>query len=166
MKADAAWDARTDPAQQRGAHAARWRRRNRRDDRRPSPRARSRCRSAALDAVKETLREAGGDAAPGEAGGEVSFVRARMANEVLKAQTARVRLQKMKGELVDRARAATTVFDLARRERDAWQNWPARVAALMAAELGRRGARDGAGARRTTCGSTSAKLAEVKVELR
>jgi hypothetical protein len=62
---------------------------------RPVPRA-------ALDAVKETLREAGGDAGPGEAGGEVSFVRARMANEVLKAQTARVRLQKMKGGLVDR----------------------------------------------------------------
>ena len=28
------------------------------------------------------------------------------------------------------------MFDLARRERDAWQNWPARVAALMAADLG------------------------------
>ena len=52
-----------------------------------------------------------------------------MANEVLKAQTARVRLQKMKGEVVDRARATAMVFDLARRERDAWLNWPPRVAA-------------------------------------
>jgi hypothetical protein len=59
-----------------------------------------------------------------------------MANEVLKAQTAKVRLQKMKGELVDRASATTMVFDLARRERDAWLNWPSRVAANMAAELG------------------------------
>jgi hypothetical protein len=28
------------------------------------------------------------------------------------------------------------VFRLAREERDAWVNWPARVAALMAADLG------------------------------
>jgi hypothetical protein len=28
------------------------------------------------------------------------------------------------------------VFRLAREERDSWINWPARVAALMAAELG------------------------------
>ena len=91
----------------------------------------------AFAAVAETLTEAGAD--PGGAsaeGGEVSFVKARMANEVLKAQTARVRLQKMKGEVVDRARATAMVFDLARRERDAWLNWPPRVAADIAAELG------------------------------
>ena len=105
------------------------------------------------------------DAAPGEAGGEVSFIRARMANEVLKAQTARVRLQKMKGELVDRARAVTTVFDLARRERDAWLNWPPRVAALMAADLGVE-----AHAMETVLEARVrqhlAELAEVKVDLR
>jgi hypothetical protein len=48
----------------------------------------------------------------------------------------RLRLQRLKGELVDRARATALVFRLAREERDAWLNWPARVAALMAAELG------------------------------
>jgi hypothetical protein len=90
---------------------------------------------AAIDAVNATLGDAGGDATSGS-GGEVSFLRARMANEVLKAQTARVRLEKMKGELIDRARAMNSVFDLARRERDAWLNWPPRVAANMAAELG------------------------------
>jgi hypothetical protein len=42
----------------------------------------------------------------------------------------------MKGELVDRARATALVFRLAREERDAWLNWPARVAALIAADLG------------------------------
>jgi hypothetical protein len=47
-----------------------------------------------------------------------------------------LRLQKMKGELIDRAKATALVFDLARRERDAWMNWPPRVAADMAAELG------------------------------
>ena len=38
--------------------------------------------------------------------------------------------------MIDRARATALVFRLAREERDAWINWPARVAALMAAELG------------------------------
>ncbi len=91
----------------------------------------------AFAAVAETLIEAGAEPGGGSAeGGEVSFVKARMATEVLKAQTARVRLQKMKGEVVDRARATAMVFDLARRERDAWLNWPPRVAADIAAELG------------------------------
>jgi hypothetical protein len=56
--------------------------------------------------------------------------------EIAKAHLARLRLQRIKGELVDRARATALVFRLAREERDAWVNWPARVAALMAAELG------------------------------
>jgi hypothetical protein len=65
----------------------------------------------------------------------MTFMQARTANEVLKAQERRVRLQRMKGELVDRAKAVAQVFKLAREERDAWVNWPARVAAIMAAEL-------------------------------
>ncbi len=60
----------------------------------------------------------------------------RLANEVLKAQERKIRLAKLKGELVDRAQACALVFDLARQERDAWQNWPPRVAANMAADLG------------------------------
>ena len=116
VKADAAWALQTDPALQRPAPAP--------PPPRPVPRA-------ALEAVEEAAAEA-----PGGGGGEVSFLRARMANEVLKAQTQRVRLGRMKGELVDRARATELVFSLARRERDAWIAWPARVAANMAAELG------------------------------
>jgi hypothetical protein len=125
-KADAQWAAQTDPSQQRkqapasaetaGAKAAR-----------PEGKAVPR---AAIDAVQETLRESG----EGDSGGSM-FLRARTANEVLKAQTARERLRKFKGELVDRARTIATVYALARRERDAWVQWPARVAALMAAEL-------------------------------
>ena len=41
----------------------------------------------------------------------------------------------MKGELVDRARAVAQVFKLAHEERDAWINWPARVAVMIVAEL-------------------------------
>ncbi len=55
--------------------------------------------------------------------------------EVLKAQERRLRLDKMKGELIDRGKATAMVFKLAREERVSWVNWPARVAALIAAEL-------------------------------
>lgn len=133
-KADRQWDAQTDPAKRRGPHAQALGAETaagtaRAAATRPVPRS-------AIESVGETLREAGADTEPGAGGGEVSFLRARMANEVLKAQTAKVKLAKMKGELVDRARTTAMVFDLARRERDAWQNWPARVAANMAADLG------------------------------
>jgi hypothetical protein len=89
---------------------------------------------AAVSAVGDTLREQG-LVAPGGGGG-TTFLQAKTANEVLKAQERRIRLQKLKGELVDKARAEALMFRLAREERDAWVNWPARVAALMASELG------------------------------
>ncbi|MGR3493303.1 MAG: hypothetical protein ACU0DW_14700 [Shimia sp.] len=88
---------------------------------------------AAVSAVGDTLREQG-MAAP-VTGGGTTFLQAKTAHEVLKAQERRIRLAKLKGELVDRDRATALVFRLAREERDAWVNWPARVAALMAAEL-------------------------------
>ena len=137
-RADAQWAAQTDPSKQRGPNATALgvstaantaAAQEALGDRKPVPRA-------ALDSVNDTLRDADADPVPGGGGGEVSFLRARMANEVLKAQTAKVKLAKMKDELVDRPRAMAMVFDLARRERDAWLNWPPRVAANMAAELG------------------------------
>jgi hypothetical protein len=119
----AAWSDNTDPAQHRPAPGQRTDR-SRRAALKPVP-------EAALGAVRDTLREQG---EPVSAGG-MTFMQARTANEVLKAQERRVRLQRMKGELVDRAKAVAQVFRLARDERDAWVNWPARVAAMMAAEL-------------------------------
>ena len=89
--------------------------------------------NAAISAVGDTLRENG---LPLPAGGGATFLQAKTANEVLKSQERRLKLQKMKGELVDRARAEALVFRLARETRDAWVNWPARAAALIAAELG------------------------------
>ena len=108
----------TDPSMRRGQHAP---------SLRPVP-------EAAVGAVAETLREQGLPA-PAAAGG-MTYLQARTANEVLKAQERKMRLQKLKGELVDRARATALVFRLARQERDAWAGWPARVAAMMAADLG------------------------------
>jgi hypothetical protein len=117
----------TDPAMQRRRHAP---------PLRPVP-------EAAVGAVSATLREQG-LSAPAAAGGMgasadakgVTYLQARTANEVLKAQERRIRLQKLKGELVDRARATAVVFRLARQERDAWAGWPARIAAMIAADLG------------------------------
>jgi len=89
---------------------------------------------AALSTVNDTLSEHG--LAPPLSAGGTTFLQAKTAHEALKAQERRIRLAKLKGELVDRDRAKAMVFNLAREERDAWVTWPARVAALMAAELG------------------------------
>jgi hypothetical protein len=133
-EADGAWDlakvrvdwaGNTDPAQQRGEPSAG------NGSRRAARRAMKPVPEAAVGAVRDTLREHG---EPVSAGG-MTFMQARTANEVLKAQERRLRLQQMKGELVDRAKAVAQVFRLARDERDAWVNWPARVAAMIAAEL-------------------------------
>jgi hypothetical protein len=110
------WALNTDAAQQRPAAKA---------GLRPVP-------AAALACVRETLRDQGEEPGPGGP----SFLQARTANEVLKAQERRLRLQRLKGELIDRARATAQVFTLARQERDAWVQWPARVAADLAAEFG------------------------------
>lgn len=74
---------------------------------------------------------------PPPAGGSsgTSLLQARTANEVLKAQTNKVRLARMKGELIERSQAMAQVFKLARAERDAWLNWPARVSAQLASGL-------------------------------
>src|ERR687898_937138 len=118
----AAWSDNTDQAQQRPARSGKPKGKHR--PLKPVP-------EAALGAVRDTLREHGEPIAAGA----MTFMQARTANEVLKAQERRVRLQRMKSELVDRAKAVAQVFRLAGEERDAWVNWPARVTAMMAAEL-------------------------------
>ncbi|MGH7343269.1 MAG: elements of external origin [Candidatus Rokuibacteriota bacterium] len=112
-RADREWQRNTDSSQQRGRQRA--------------------VPNEAIAAVRETVGEA---PLPGGPGGGTTFLQARTANEVLKAQTQKLRLSRLKGELVDRAQAIAQVFTLARAERDAWLNWPARISAQMAAELG------------------------------
>jgi hypothetical protein len=80
-------------------------------------------RRAETVAVKEPASE---PAAPTFHTGGASLLQARTVNEVVKAQTNKVRLARLKGDLVDRAQAIAHVFKLARAERDAWLNWPAR----------------------------------------
>jgi len=86
---------------------------------------------------ERTSRPADSLAAPSISGpgDSSSYLKARTALTVYQAQERQIAIQKKKGVLVDRARAETLVFRLARQERDAWVTWPARVAAIMAAEL-------------------------------
>ena len=113
-KADGEWQRHTDASQQRNQQ---------------KPVARE-----AVHAVRETLGEP--PLTPSFSSGGTTFLQARTANEVLKAQTNKVRLARLKGDLVDRSQAIAQVFKLARSERDAWLNWPARIAAPLAAKLG------------------------------
>jgi hypothetical protein len=84
-------------------------------------------------------RGTSGDASPGAgvsgAGDSTSYLKARTALTVYQAQERQLSIQRKKGVLVDRARAETLVFRLARQERDVWVTWPTRVSALMAAQL-------------------------------
>ena len=124
IASDARRAAMTDPAKQRGAKAAAA----------PATPKLKPVPDTALSAVGETLRDEGLPAPV--SGGGTTFLQARTANEVLKAQERKLKLAQLKGELIDRNRSVGLVFRLAREGRDAWVTWPARAAALMASELG------------------------------
>jgi hypothetical protein len=90
-------------------------------------------RTRAATAVEDDMA---GMAPAGTKSGSNTYAQARTANEVLKAQHHKLRIAQLKGELIDRSQAMTQVFALARAERDAWLNWPARISSMLAAELG------------------------------
>jgi len=111
VKADAAWDSQTDPARKAPAPA--------------QEKAAPIQAAPSLPPPREALPSTG-----------TNFNQARTAHEVAKAQKARIQVQRLKDEVIDRANALALVFKLARQERDAWVTWPARVAGQMAAEAG------------------------------
>ena len=105
-------------------------------------------RRGAMTDPDQQMRSRGGFGAGGDTGGisggtsgvsgpgdSTSYLKARTALTVYQAQERQLSIQRKKGVLVDRARAETLVFRLARQERDTWVTWPTRVAALMAAQL-------------------------------
>lgn len=83
----------------------------------------------------QQMRSRGGEGMISGPGETASYIKARTLLTVYSAQDKQIAVQKKKGVLVDRARAETLVFRLARQERDTWVTWPTRVAALMAAQL-------------------------------
>ncbi|EME69989.1 hypothetical protein H261_10582 [Paramagnetospirillum caucaseum] len=133
-RADAAWDAQTDPAKRPATVKA------------PPAAPSAPAMSVTATAPAPLQREAVTAPAPAAAGGGSSFdggkaaganfAQARTMHEVAKAQKARIQVQRLKDEVIDRANALAMVFKLARQERDSWVTWPARVAGQMAAEIG------------------------------
>lgn len=121
--ADAQWSVNTDAAQQRKAV--------------PQREVPQEAVTSVREALSATPSPLGGmGASTGASAGGTTLMQAKTANEVLKAQTNKVRLARLKGELVDKDQSVAHVFRMARAERDAWLNWPARVAAQMASALG------------------------------
>jgi class 3 adenylate cyclase len=64
------------------------------------------------------------------------LTQARTALVLAEAQLRKLRLEERHGQLLDRQTTLAQVFAFVRGFRDAWQSWPARVAAELAAELG------------------------------
>ena len=56
--------------------------------------------------------------------------------DLIRAESARYRLESERGNLIDRAAATRHVFELARAERDAWLAWVSRAAPQVAAAMG------------------------------
>ena len=97
--------------------------------------AASDARRAEMTDPDQQRRSTGGDTGFSGPADSSSYLKARTALTVYQAQERQLAIQKKKGALVDRSRAETLVFRLARQERDVWVTWPARVAALMAADV-------------------------------
>lgn len=96
----------------------------------------------AVGSVHETLAEAGetiGQLAPDDSrgldGAGVTLTDVRKAKTIQDTHLTRLKVQQLRGELVDRKTAESQAFAAGRLERDAWMAWPARVAAQMAADL-------------------------------
>ena len=101
--------------------------------RKPAP---AKTSSSVVEPPRARTIEPAEPAAPVLSTGGTSLLQARTVNEVLKAKLNNLELAHRKKELVDRAQAVAHVFKLARIERDAWLNWPARVSGQMASTLG------------------------------
>ncbi len=97
--------------------------------------AASDARRAEMTDPDQQRRSTGGETGFSGPADSSSYLKARTALTVYQAQERQLAIQKKKGALVDRSRAETLVFRLARQERDVWVTWPARVAALMAADV-------------------------------
>jgi hypothetical protein len=87
--------------------------------------------ATAVNTVRETLQESG---QPTGSGG-TTFMQARIADMVLRAQLRKIELEDRKRSLINRAKTLDLVNQLSRDDRDSLLNWPARVSSRMAADL-------------------------------
>lgn len=70
-----------------------------------------------------------------ENGAELSLDEARRIKENYMALLAKLEFQQKDGQLIEMTVAEEVLFNAFRQQRDAWLNWPSRVAPLMAADL-------------------------------
>jgi hypothetical protein len=119
--ADRQWEANTDMSRSRGGTRTQG----------SGGTAKRKVSKEAVASVEATLAEEGM-----KPEGEMTLTDAKTAHEIVKTHIANIKLRTMRGELVDKAKATDLIFRFARMDRDAWQNWPSRISAQMAAELG------------------------------
>lgn len=67
---------------------------------------------------------------------DASYSEARRVGQIIKVRREKLALDVERGCLIDAERARKLAFEMFRLERNAWLNWPARVSALAAAEIG------------------------------
>src|SRR5262245_22397273 len=67
---------------------------------------------------------------------DAHYLRARAKKETAIAELRSLELREKQGELVDATAVQDAVFKRFREERDALQTWPARISAIIAADLG------------------------------
>ncbi|WP_435781801.1 hypothetical protein [Providencia hangzhouensis] len=71
-----------------------------------------------------------------EIGADMSFDEARRIKENFLALLTKLEYEKEDGQLIELSVAESILFAEFREQRDAWMNWPSRVAPIMAADLG------------------------------
>lgn len=90
---------------------------------------------ATIARAAAVLREVAGTQ-PAAVATAMTFNEARTVIENLKAARLKIELAALEGRLIDRAATLALVRNLAQQDRDAILAWPARSAALIAADLG------------------------------
>lgn len=114
-----------------------WRRSNLTPQASVSAPADTQARAPKLDEVPSGARAPAPPADTGKsAGRDPTYAQAMAKKEHFAAERAELEFRKRRGELVEFDRARELFFAESRRGRDHWMNWPARVAATMAGELG------------------------------
>jgi hypothetical protein len=79
--------------------------------------------------LQQMLRRLGIDHVPKD------YAAAQTALEQLKVHEKALKLQQTSGTLIDREKANAVAFEMMKRVRESWEQWPARVAPEMAKEL-------------------------------
>lgn len=69
-------------------------------------------------------------------GQAMPLAKARALKETYLAKLNQLKFEVQSGKLVDAATVKTTVFNIARLERDGWMTWPSQVGPLLASDLG------------------------------